>query len=104
MTNTKRMQRPYYEGAPPIVREKVAMIMGPFSRDTLPTYDILFVEQAAGEVAGLDFDGYGYKGTHFFLKPYDAARYRLKHRRKKVKWADLPGKTQTAILAYLETE
>lgn len=103
MTNTKRMQRPYYEGAPPIVREKVAMIMGPFSNTPCP-FDVLFVEQEAGQVVGLDFDNEGARGCHFWLNQYEAARYRLKNRRKKVKWSDLPAATQTAILTYLETE
>lgn len=104
MYYVKRMQKLYYEGAPDIVKQKVAFIAGPFDNVVCP-YEILLVEMPHyDEVVGIDFDKEGWKGTHFFLTSYQAANYRRRVGKKKVKWIDLPTKTQEAILNYLKEE
>lgn len=69
-------------------------------------YDVLFRPDADDaedlQIVGLDFDGEGARGCHFFLEPHEARAYRERNRRCRVAWADLPAQTQRAIIRYLE--
>ena len=93
----------FFEGAPEIVKAKIAVIHGPFE-ETFCEYDVLFKETAQGEVIGLDFSRQGAQGCHFFLEPHECSGYRERNRRKRIAWADLPEATQKAIVNYLQEE
>ena len=95
----------FFEGAPEIVKAKVAVI-----HKTQPApleYDVLFKEMTGGfrsEVIGLDFGRYGAQGCHFFLERHECRAYRERNRSNRVAWADLPEATQKAIVNYLQEE
>ena len=98
----------FFATAPEIVRKSVLVIHGPH-KDTPCPFDILFkpespVSYQDSEIVGLDFDEHGARGCHFFLRPWEAVRYRDRNRRKRVAWSDLPEATRRAIVAYLESE
>jgi hypothetical protein len=90
--------------APEIVRRSLVDILAIVPAAPLD-YDVIFrPEPDAPEIVGLDFDGDGSRGCHFFLNPHDARGYRERMRRKRVAWRDLPERTKAAILCYLESE
>ena len=96
----------FFEGAPEIVKAKIAVIHGPF-KETVCEYDALFKETTGGtrsEVIGLDFGRYGAQGCHFFLAPHECRAYRERCRRNRIAWADLPEATQKAIVNYLQAD
>jgi len=93
----------FMEGAPDIVKRNVIDILAIVPAAPLD-YDVVFRAVDSGEMSGLDFDGHGARGCHFFLKPHEMRAYRERNRRKRTAWRDLPDATQHAILAYLETE
>lgn len=103
MKNIKRVRAPYYEGAPAIVREKVAAFYGPFKNTPCP-FDVIFVEVEGTQAVGLDFDNEGARGCHFFLERWQMSDYRRRVAKRKARWLDLPKATQSAIVAYLESE
>jgi hypothetical protein len=97
----RQMPRRFLEGAPVIVCQGVIDIIEVKPAAPLD-FDVILRESAAGEVTGLDFDRYGARGCHFFLKPHDARAFRERNRRKRVAWRDLPEPTRLAIVSYLE--
>lgn len=104
MTYSARgMPRRFMQGAPTIVRKGVIDLIKITPAAPLD-FDVVLREGASPqEIVGLDFDKYGARGCHFFMKPHEMRAYRERNRRKRVAWADLPAPTQSAIVAYLES-
>ena len=98
----KRMSARFYEGAPAIVKQKIAFICFNGCENGVP-YDVLLTEDDGhGNAVGLDF-GNRIQGQHFFLSPYDALRYRARNNRQRKAWSELPEGVQSAIVSYLES-
>ncbi len=92
----------YMQDAPAIVRAQVLDLIRVEPAAPLD-FDVVFrPDPNPSEIVGLDFDVYGARGCHFFLKPHEARAYRDRNRRKRIAWRDLPEPTRRAILAYLE--
>jgi hypothetical protein len=93
----------YFTNAPEIVRRSVLVIHGPFKDTPCPFEILLRPDPEDDQITGLDFDAHGAQGCHFFLSKHEARHYRERNRRnKRVAWADLPARNQSAILNYLE--
>lgn len=97
------MPRRYLENAPIIVKAQVLDILKIEPAAPLDFDVILRPEPGAIENVGVDFDCFGYRGCHFFLKPHEMRAYRERNRRKRIAWHDLPKPTQHAIVKYLES-
>ena len=101
------MPRRYMEGAPAIVRAQVLDLLkiipaAPLDFDVILKAPI--TDTQTGELYGfngVDFDIYGARGCHFYLKPHELRAYRGRNRRKRIAWQDLPEDTRAAIVAYL---
>lgn len=98
----RRAPARYFECAPDIVRAQVLDLIKITPGAPLDYDVILKPGPDPQEVVGLDFGNYGERGCHFFLKPWEMARYRGRNRRKRAAWLDLPEPTRRAIVAYLE--
>jgi hypothetical protein len=98
------MPRRYLDGAPAIVAAQALDLFRISPAAPLDFDLILKPDPADSEVAGLDFGAHGAQGQHYFLTRPDMRAYRDRNRRRRVAWADLPGATQRAIVAYLEWE
>lgn len=93
----------YMQDAPAIAHKQVLDIVSVIPPAPLDFDIVLRPEPDAQEIAGVDFGKCGARGCHFFLKPHEMRAYRERNRHKRVAWADLPAKTQSAIVAYLES-
>jgi hypothetical protein len=92
----------YLKDAPEIVRKNVLDVLGPFG-DLHQGFDVILrPDPGAQEVIGLQIALHGWLASHFFLKPHEMRAYRARNRRKRGAWADLPERTQRALVAYLE--
>ena len=94
----------YMEGAPEIVKRGVIDLIKIIPAAPLDFDVILRPEPDPQEIVGVDFGEHDSRGCHFFLKPHEMRNYRERNRRKRVAWSDLPSATQSAIVAYLESE
>ena len=101
--NPKRMPFRCYEGAPAIVREKVAFLCQPKEHCAGLPFDILLAEgDGHGNAIGIDI-GEGMKGQHFFLAAHEAREYRSQHNKRRANWQDVPSGVQETIIGYLES-
>lgn len=98
----RQAPRRFFVGAPDIVKAQVLDLIRINPAAPLDFDVILRPEPNPAEIVGLDFDIYGARGCHFFLKPWEARAYRERNRRNRVAWCDLPEPTRRAIMAYLE--
>lgn len=99
----RAMPRRYLEDAPAVVRAQVLDLFRVIPAAPFGFAVVLKPEPDPQEIVGVDFDIFGARGCHFFLKPHEARAYRDRNRRKRVAWRDLPEPTQRAIVAYLES-
>jgi hypothetical protein len=105
MTYTPRgMPRRFLQDAPPVVRRNVLDLIEIKPGQPLEYDVILRPEPDPQEIVGVDFGNQGERGCHFFLSPHEMRAYRERSRRHRVAWADLPERTQSAIVAYLESD
>lgn len=102
-TKTRKMPARYYEGAPQIVRDKVAYIVKlPEPQAAGMTHEILMVEQdVEGNTVGIDV-GPSFEGQHFFLSHVETREYKRTYGKRKTRWNGLPAAMQQTITNYLK--